>query len=339
MPDTKSDKPATDRKPIEHSALRVVFMGTPDFAVPSLNALVAAGIRPVAVVTGPDKPRGRGQKLSPTAVKQAALDLGIDTILQPEDVKAPEFAISIEALKADIIVVVAFRILPQAVFEAASIGTFNLHGSLLPRYRGAAPINRAIMAGDTETGVTTFLLQQKVDTGNVLIKRSMSIGPNETAGEVHDRMMELGAGAVLDTVLLLASGSFEPIPQDNNLATGAPKIFKEDGLIDFSLSASRVHDHIRGLSPYPGAYTFLDGVQLKVLESRVSSPVLDAFSLADSESVDLGEVVQSDGALIVSCGSGLIELKTIQLAGKRAMPVADYLRGSSIPLGTILGNK
>ncbi|NQV71886.1 methionyl-tRNA formyltransferase [bacterium] len=329
--------PTTVRKPIEHSALRVVFMGTPDFAVPSLNALVAAGIRPVAVVTGPDKPRGRGQKLSPTAVKQAALDLGVQTILQPEDVKQPDFATAIGALNADIIVVVAFRILPQAVFEAASIGTFNLHGSLLPRYRGAAPINRAIMAGDTETGVTTFLLQQKVDTGNVLIKRSMSIGPNETAGEVHDRMMELGASVVLDTVLLLASGSYQPIPQDNNLATPAPKIFKEDGLIDFSFPASRVHDHIRGLSPYPGAYTFLDGVQLKVLETRVSSPDLDAHQTANPETVSPGQVVQSNGVLIVSCGSGLIELKVVQLAGKRAMPVADYLRGSTIPLGTMLG--
>ena len=170
-----------------HGSARILFMGTPQFAVPSLMALAEAGLKPVAVATAPDRKRGRGQKTSATAVKEAALSLGIDTILQPEDVKDRAFADEVRRLAPDIIVVVAFRILPEAVFGAARLGAFNLHGSLLPAYRGAAPINRAIMAGEMETGVTTFFLKQKVDTGNIIMKRSLPIGPNETAGEVHDR--------------------------------------------------------------------------------------------------------------------------------------------------------
>lgn len=325
-----SDTIENSLAPKQASALRIVFMGTPDFAVPSLRALAAAGFKPVAVVTGPDKPRGRGQVLSPTAVKQAALDLRIETILQPEDVKQPDFATAIKQLNADIIVVVAFRILPPSVFESSKLGTFNLHGSLLPRYRGAAPINRAIMAGDTETGVTTFLLQQKVDTGNILIKRSMPIGPNETAGEVHDRMMMLGAGVVVETVRMLASGKYSPIPQNDSEATGAPKIFKEDGEIDWTRSAGEVHNHIRGLSPYPGAYTFLDGTQFKIMGSQLDTETSQDGAIP-------GQVIGSNGRLLVSCNQGVLELTLVQMAGKRKMSVAEFLRGNPISVGTKLG--
>jgi methionyl-tRNA formyltransferase len=312
----------TDAKP------RIVFMGTPDFAVPSLEALVRSGFKPVAVVTGPDKPRGRGQRVTPTAVKKAALELGIEHILQPENVKDPLFAAQIEALHPDIMVVVAFRILPEAVFSAARLGTFNLHGSLLPRYRGAAPINRAIMAGDTETGVTTFLLQQKVDTGNVLLKRSMAIGENETAGEVHDRMMMLGAEVVVDTVRMLASGRYDAQAQDNMLATPAPKIFRDDCRIDWSQSVDVVHNQIRGLSPYPGAFTYLEGKQLKVFRCEVSTR-------ENGHSIP-GEILESGDTLTVACGKGALRLTTIQLEGKKAMSVTDFLRGSSLNPGTIL---
>ena len=186
--------------------MRLVFMGTPEFAVPSLEILAGNGYKPVAVVTGPDKPRGRGHRMTPTPVKEAALRLGVQTILQPESMRDPAFAERLAALDADLFVVVAFRILPPEVFRLPRLGAFNLHGSLLPRYRGAAPINRAVMAGETETGVTTFFLREQVDTGDMILQRRMTIGPDETAGEVHDRMMHLGADAVLETVRLIDEG-------------------------------------------------------------------------------------------------------------------------------------
>ena len=230
-------------------------MGTAGFAVPSLEQLVDNEYHPIAVVTAPDRRKGRGQKVSFTPVKDAALGMGIEHILQPEDVKSEEFAREIALLKPDLIVVVAFRILPPAVYTQAKLGAFNLHGSLLPSFRGAAPINRAIMAGATETGVTTFFLEQKVDTGNVILKRSMPIGENESAGEVHDRMMLLGADVVVETVNMIVEGRVETYSQDDTLATSAPKIFKEDCEIDWGQPANVVHNHIRGSSPYPGAWT------------------------------------------------------------------------------------
>src|SRR5690606_10195771 len=193
--------------------------------------LAGSGYRPVAVVTAPDRPRGRGQKLSPTPVKEAALRLGVETILQPESVKDPAFAAQLAALSPDLFVVVAFRILPPEVFRLPRLGAFNLHGSLLPRYRGAAPIHRAVMAGETETGVTTFFLKEQVDTGDMILQRRMPIGPDETTGEVHDRMMVLGAEAVLETVRLIEAGRAAPQRQDDTAATPAPKLFREDGRI------------------------------------------------------------------------------------------------------------
>lgn len=321
--DANTDLPEKGEKP------RIVFMGTPDFAVPSFNALVKAGFKPIAVVTGPDKKRGRGQILSPTAVKQAALEAGVSPILQPEDVRDPQFARDIAALKPDIMVVVAFRILPEPVFSLSTLGTFNLHGSLLPKYRGAAPINRAIMAGDTETGVTTFLLQEKVDTGNMLLRRSMSIGPNETVGEVHDRMMYLGAEAVVDTVKLLVAGNYKLEEQNNDQATPAPKIFKQDCEIVWDRPAAEIHNHIRALSPYPGAFTQLDGKIFKIWNTIVLEE--------EGQHGAPGEMIEVDSKLVIAAKEGCLELKRVQQEGKNAMDVHDFLRGNPQNIGKQLG--
>lgn len=301
-------------------------MGTPDFAVPSLHALADAGLKPVAVVTGPDRKRGRGQVLTPTPVKAAALDLGIETILQPEDVKSDEFAADIQALKPDIMVVVAFRILPEAVFSASRLGTFNLHGSLLPAWRGAAPINRAIMAGARETGVTTFFLRSKVDTGAIIMKRSMAIGPNETTGEVHDRMMMMGADVVVETTRMILDGKAEGQPQDDSLATPAPKIFREDCQIDWSRPAEEVHNLIRGVSPVPGAYSTLEGRQVKFYQSRLSDGAASA-----------GTIVSVSPDLVVACGQGAVELIELQAEGKQRLLAADFVRGMRLEVGQQFG--
>ena len=296
--------------------MRLIFMGTPEFAVPSLNALVEAGYTPVAVATGPDRPRGRGQQMTPTPVKKAAQEAGIDAILQPESVRDPQFAEDVAALEPDVIVVVAFKILPPAVFTTATQGAFNLHGSLLPRYRGAAPINRAVMDGATETGVTTFFLKEKVDTGDLILKKRMPIGPNETAGEVHDRMMHLGAEAVVETVQQIDDGTVTTTSQDDAAATPAPKIHTEDCEIPWEKSAEDVHNHIRGLSPYPGAWTLHDGTRLKIYRSR----------RADGNGAP-GTVLTADDRLVVACSEEAVEVDTIQQPGRQRMDAAAFLNG------------
>lgn len=302
--------------------MRIVFMGTPEFAVPSLTHLVDAGYCPEAVVTGPDRPRGRGQDVTPTPVKTAAQAAGIDTILQPEDVKSDTFAQNVAALDPDVIVVVAFKILPPAVFETATQGAFNLHGSLLPKYRGAAPINWAIMNGETETGVTTFFLRAKVDTGNVILKKRMTIGPNETAGEVHDRMKILGAEAVVETVRRIEDGTVETRPQDDSKATPAPKIHTDDCAIPWHRPNAEVHNHVRGLSPYPGAWTVHDDTRLKVYRTR----------RADGDGAP-GTVLDADDRLVVACGTGAVEIQTIQQPGKRRLDAPDFLNGYPLETG------
>lgn len=299
-------------------------MGTPDFAVPSLDALVAAGYRPT-VVTGPDKRRGRGQKLSPTAVKQAAERHGLD-VWQPASVKDPDFAAQVQAFAPDIIVVVAFRILPPAVYEAARLGAFNLHASLLPAYRGAAPINRALMEGATETGVTTFFLQRRVDTGAILLQESVPVGPDTTAGELHDTLADLGAGVVVETVRLIEGGEAVGQAQDDALASPAPKLFKEDAEIDWARSAEAVHNHVRGLSPYPAAWTTLDGATLKLYRTR----------RAEGSGAP-GEVLRAEGRIVVACGTGALEVLELQRQGKRRMAAIDFLNGVDLDPGTRLG--
>ena len=306
--------------------MNVVFMGTPEFAVPSLEALVDAGYVPTAVVTGPDRPRGRGQEVTPTPVKRAAQEAGIDRILQPEDVKSDAFSEAIAALDPDVIAVVAYKILPPKVYEQASKGAFNLHGSLLPKYRGAAPINWAIINGETKTGVTTFFLREKVDTGNLILTKEMDIGPNETAGEVHDRMKELGAEAVVETVRRIEQDGVETTTQDDAEATPAPKIHTGDCEISWDESGEDVHNFIRGLSPYPGAWTTHDGTRLKIYRSR----------RAEGEGAP-GEILEADDGLRVACGTGAVELVTIQQPGKRRLSATDFLNGYSLTKGDRLG--
>ncbi len=302
--------------------MRIIFMGTPDFAVPSLSAMVGAGNTPIAVVTGPDRRKGRGRRVQETPVKKAAVSAGVQTILQPESVRDPEFADEIASLRPDLLVIVAFRILPEAVFSAAPLGAFNLHGSLLPRYRGAAPIHRAVMAGDTVTGVTTFFLRKRVDTGNLILQRAMPIGPDETTGDVHDRMMYLGASAVVETIGLIERGLVEEEPQDESLATPAPKVFRAQAKIPWLESSQRVHNHIRGLSPVPGAWTETASGLLKVYRT----------GLVDGSGAP-GAVIRRDERLIVACGSGALELIEVQPEGRRRLPADEYLRGAQLEVG------
>ena len=309
-------------------------MGTPEFAVPSMERLADGGFKPVAVVTAPDRPRGRGQNISPTPVKTAALRLGIDTILQPGSVKESDFARDIRDLEPDIIVVVAFRILPPPVFTCASLGAFNLHGSLLPSYRGAAPIHRAVMAGEKTTGVTTFFLKEKVDTGHIILMRSMPIGPDETAGEVHDRMMHLGADVVLETVRKIESGSVETTVQNEEEATLAPKLFREDCRIRWTRRAIDVHNHIRGLSPFPGAWTMHGETMLKIFRSRIDRQAAEAELGA---AVVPGSVLDGSNRFLVSCGEGTLEILEIQQEGRSRMTATEFLRGSELAGGDRLG--
>lgn len=313
--------------------MRIMFMGTPEFAVPSLNTL-AAHHEVVAVVTAPDKPAGRGKKLGESAVKKAALAACIP-VLQPLKLKAPEFHKELESLSADLFVVVAFRMLPEAVWAMPPKGTINLHGSLLPAYRGAAPINRAIMNGETETGLTTFFIERDIDTGAVIDRAVLPIGPDENAGSLHDRMMERGASLLLETVNKIEFDNAVGMPQDaltgNEPQPKAPKIFREDCRIDWSRPAAEVHNHIRGLSPYPSAFTEFsekDGtpVALKIHASRLmNTPAAGAP----------GTLFPEGDALVVNTGDGQIAVTELQAPGKRRMSTADYLRGYTFPENVI----
>jgi methionyl-tRNA formyltransferase len=301
---------------------RIVFMGTPEFAVASLDAILTAGYHVVAVITAPDKPAGRGMQLTVSAVKKYALEKGLK-ILQPEKLKNPEFIEELRSLAADLQIVVAFRMLPEVVWNMPSMGTVNLHGSLLPQYRGAAPINWAVINGETETGVTTFKLQQDIDTGNILLQDRFPIGPSETAGEVHDRMKEIGARLLVRTIDGLVAGTLTAAPQEN--PTGlrhAPKIFTETCRIDWTRSADEIYNLIRGLSPFPAAFTTLDGKLMKIYcsekEMLPASAPLPAPGTPDSDQKSFLRFAAADG---------YIRVTVIQLEGKRKMKVDDFLRG------------
>ncbi len=262
---------------MEKNELRIVFLGTPDFAVESLRRIVDGGYNVVGVVTMPDKPAGRGKHLQQSAVKQFAVSRGLK-VMQPERLKDDAFVEELRSLQADLFIVIAFRMLPEVVWSMPRLGTFNLHASLLPRYRGAAPINRAVMNGDAETGVTTFFLKHEIDTGDIIAQERIAIGPDEDAGSVHDRLMELGATLTIDTIEHILAGDLKPIPQDELLKgeepTPAPKIFKDTCRIDWNSPARDIHNHVRGLAPYPAAWSTLiagDTPQgsLKVFATRV----------------------------------------------------------------------
>jgi methionyl-tRNA formyltransferase len=279
--------------------MRIVFMGTPDFAVPSLRMLHAAGHDIVCVVTAPDKKRGRGQHLSPTPIKAAAVELGLN-VLEVEALRDPAFARNLESFHAELFIIVAFRILPEEVFSLPSAGSFNLHASLLPRYRGAAPINWALMCGDTESGVTTFFLQKKVDTGNILLQERVAMTENMTAGELHDLLSDAGARVVLRTVELISDGHAMPQQQNDEQATPAPKIFRDTCAIPWEKSAREVHNHIRGLSPYPSAWSLLQGAEMKILESRIAE---------ETSAGAAGSVIASEPELVVQCGRGSVIIR------------------------------
>ena len=317
--------------PAVADAPRTVFMGTPDFAVPSLDALVAAGLAPVAVVTVPDKPAGRGQKVRASAVKQAALRHGLP-VLQPASLADPEFLDALRALRPDVFAVVAFRILPPETFEVPALGAFNLHGSLLPAYRGAAPITRALVDGVAETGVTTFFLQRTVDTGAVILQRRTAVGPDDTAGEVHDRLAALGAQAVVETVRRIAAGTVQAQPQDDAQVSAAPKVFRDDARIDWARPAADVHNLVRAMSPVPGAWTTWQGETLKLLRTTRTA---DGAPTPPASAAP-GTVAVADGRLAVACGTGSVEVLEVQRQGKRRMQVADFLNGAD-PDGDVLG--
>ncbi|WNJ20950.1 methionyl-tRNA formyltransferase [Pontibacter sp. G13] len=297
--------------------MRIVFMGTPDFAVPSLDILVQAGHEIVAVVTVPDRKAGRGQKIISSPVKQYAESKNLP-LLQPEKLRAPEFVQALEDLAPDLMIVVAFRMLPEMVWSIPKIGTFNLHASLLPDYRGAAPINWAIINGEKVTGATTFFIDKKIDTGNLLMSTKVEIPENWTAGDLHDELMVSGAKLVLETVKGLEAGALTPKPQDESaFKHHAPKIFKEDCRIDWSQSTESVYNKIRGLSPYPAAWTELAGKPVKLYR---------ASKVIENHGTETGTIRIAQG-LEVATSDGWIRIEELQIAGKKRMKTEDFLRG------------
>ena len=302
------------------SDLRIVFLGTPDFAVASLNALVETGFNVVGVITAPDKPAGRGMKLTESAVKKYAISKGL-TVLQPEKLKNPIFIEVLRSLCADIQVVVAFRMLPEIVWNMPLMGTINVHGSLLPQYRGAAPINWAVINGETETGVTTFKLQHEIDTGDILKQTVIQIGDDENAGELHDKMMLIGATTLVETLNGLIDGSVQPINQnESSIINRAPKIFTETCKIDWNQSTESIFNLIRGLSPFPTAYTFINDKKLKIFACKREN--------THSHTHEVGEMVSDNKTFLkFACTDGFIIVTDLQLEGKKRMNTEEFLRG------------
>lgn len=307
--------------------LKIVFFGTPEFAVESLDSLINNGYNVAAVVTATDKPAGRGHKLLQSAVKEYAADHNLE-ILQPVSLKDPIFIDRLREINADLFIVIAFRMLPEIVWTMPRLGTFNLHGSLLPRYRGAAPINWALINGDTETGVTTFFLKHEIDTGDIIDKRKITVGPDENFGSVYERLMNIGAELTVDTVQRIIDGTLTTTSQDSEgleSPSPAPKIFKDTCRIDWSLPANRVHNLVRGLSPVPAAWS-----TIRMSNGETFTVKIYTTSAFESHSDHKpGTITIKDGRLLVSCGdSTAIEIKELQPAGKKRMQTADYLRGA-----------
>jgi methionyl-tRNA formyltransferase len=307
-------------------SLRVVFMGTPQFAVTTLERMIARGVNVVGVVTATDKPAGRGQKIMTSAVKDCALAHHLP-ILQPDKLRDPEFLESLAAWQADLFVVVAFRMLPEVVWKMPAQGTINLHGSLLPKYRGAAPIHWAIMNGEKETGVTTFFINEHIDQGAIIDRTTLAIGADETLGEVHDRMMHIGAETLCDTVEKIANGEVITILQDSlivneNDACLAPKLSKEIAQIDWHQPVQKVHDFIRGMSPFPCAWTLLEGKNLRIYKGK---------RMTSTQSIEPGSF-ESDGKTYIhyGCIDGQYAIEDLQLEGKKRMGVEEFLRGYRI---------
>ena len=306
--------------------MRIIFMGTPEFAVASLDILIQHNYNVVAVVTVPDKPAGRGQQIQQSAVKKYALEKGL-TILQPDKLKDEQFVNELKKLNADLQLVVAFRMLPEVVWNMPPLGTYNLHGSLLPKYRGAAPINWAIINGETESGVTTFKLKHEIDTGNMLYQAKTPITETTTAGELHDSLMHIGAELILKTVKSIESGDYKLLPQNDTEIIHAPKLFKDTCKINWNNPVEKINNLIRGLSPYPAAFTeYVDkknqtiGIKIYRAEKEISTHTLP-----------IGSVISDNKtSLKVSCSNGFISIKELQMAGKKRMLVDEFLRGFKI---------
>jgi methionyl-tRNA formyltransferase len=290
--------------------LRIVFMGSPDFAVPSLEALCAGPHRPVAVVTGPDKRRGRGNTLSPTPVKECALRHGIP-VIETDSLKDPAIHAELSALRPDLFVVVAFKILPKALLEVPAIGSVNVHASLLPKYRGAAPIHWAIVNGETETGVTIFFLNEGVDTGGILLQATTPIGPDETTGDVYYRLMRVGAETLMVAVENIWKGGYTLNPQSEAHASPAPKVFPDDALLPLDLPAEQIRQRIRGFNPAPGAWVWLDGKKLRVHESKI-------IRKSEYERADRFQFMTP---------TDVIRFTVVQLEGKAKQPADEFIRG------------
>lgn len=312
--------------------MNVIFMGTPDFAVPCLKALIDSGENVMAVFTQPDKPKGRGYKLTPPPVKEIALTHNIP-VYQPISLKKGEDAENalkvINELAPDLIIVVAYgKILPKTILDAPKYHCINVHASLLPKYRGAGPIQWSVLNGEKVTGVTTMLMADGIDTGDIILSKSLEIGENETASELHDRLSDLGAELLLETVSCVKSGNITPVPQDDSMSTHAPMLTKDMCPIDFSKSAQKVHNHIRGLSAFPCATAILDGKRIKVYKSEIVNGLTSNHTP--------GTVVQSKDFTVV-CGDGCcVRFTEIQAEGGKRMLTADYLRGKPIKEGTVL---
>lgn len=312
--------------------LRIVFFGTPEFAVESLDLLVKEGFNVAAVVTATDKPAGRGHKMTPSAVKQYAVDHDIP-VLQPEKLKNPEFLDELKAINADLFIVIAFRMLPREVWQMPRLGTFNLHASLLPKYRGAAPINHAIMNGERRTGVTTFFLSHDIDTGDIIGQEAIDIDFKDNAGIVHDKLMHLGAKLTLKTVSDILNGTVKPIPQGKLIEAGAepspaPKIFREDCRIDWTRSAMEIYNFIRGLSPYPGAWTplYVDGkvIDVKILKAYFGYLCAKPGTVSSTNLPNYPKILIATGSENCDC----ISVEELQFAGKKPMTVQDCTNGN-----------
>jgi len=302
----------------DFQSLRIVFMGTPEFAVASLDALVKAGCTIAGVITAPDKPGGRGMQLQQSAVKKYALEHQLK-VLQPEKLKNPDFLAELQSLQADLQIVVAFRMLPEVVWNMPPMGSVNLHGSLLPQYRGAAPINWAVINGEKETGVTAFKLKHEIDTGDILLQERFSIGENDTAGEVHDRMKEIGAAVLVKTVKGLTDGSLKEMAQPLTEIKHAPKIHTDTCRINWSRPVEEVFNLVRGLSPYPAAFTVMNEKMLKIYKAK-KEPCVPSHTEGEYE---------TDGKsfLKFACSNGYLQVTELQLEGKKKMTVEEFLRG------------
>lgn len=303
--------------------MKIVFFGTPEFAVESLDAIIRNGFDVAAVVTMPDKIAGRGHKLYQSDVKRYAVEHGL-RLLQPEKLKSEDFLNELKSIDADLFIVIAFRMLPRKVWQMPRLGTFNLHASLLPKYRGAAPINRAVMNGETETGVTTFFLKHEIDTGDMIMQRKVEILPEDNVGDVHDKLMHLGAEMVVETINSITDGTLTTTPQPDGEFTPAPKIFKEDCKIEWYKNNVSIHNHVRGLSPYPAAWTILEDESGKTIECKIFQT---ALTEDDCHSIKPGDIKKVGKRLYVATADRWIEILSLQPAGKKRMDASAFLLG------------